>query len=271
MDGGVVEGVGDWSRGEGREMEGNRWLLTDVLKGRMGFAGFVIGDWGGHGQIPGCTAAHCPEAVNAGLDMYMAPDHWQALYENTLNDVRTGAIPAARLDDAVRRILRVKFRLGLFEAARPYEGRLELLQSPAHRELAREAVRKSLVLLENRGTLPVRASARVLVTGSGAENIPMQCGGWSLTWQGSDTSNADFPGAQSVKAAIAQALAAGGGRLVDGADLLRADRPDAAIVLYGERAYAEMFGGGHATDYNPGQPLRQLPQRARARIPTARR
>src|SRR5260221_11994072 len=114
-------------------MHGNRSLLTDVLKGRMGFAGFVIGDWGGHGQLPGCTAAHCPAAINAGLDMYMAPDHWQALYENTLNDVPTGTIPAARLDDAVRRVLPVKFRLGLFAPPRPSQGPLGLLHHAAPR------------------------------------------------------------------------------------------------------------------------------------------
>jgi beta-glucosidase len=249
-------------------MHGNRSLLTDVLKGRMGFAGFVIGDWGGHTQVPGCTADHCPAAINAGVDMFMAPDHWQALYQNTLTDARTGAIPAARLDDAVRRILRVKFRLGLFEAARPYEGRMELLHSDAHRELAREAVRKSLVLLKNRGALPIRASARVLVTGPGAESIPMQCGGWSLTWQGFDTTNADFPGAQSIRAAIGQALAAGGGRLVNGSDLLGNDRPDVAVIVYGEYPYAEMMGDIQVPLYNSGQSLRQLRELQGAGIPT---
>jgi beta-glucosidase len=119
IDAGVLTVMASYSSWQGRKMHGNHSLLTDVLKGRMGFAGFVIGDWGGHTQVPGCTADHCPAAINAGVDMFMAPDHWQALYENTLADVRAGIIPAARLDDAVRRILRVKFRLGLFEAARP--------------------------------------------------------------------------------------------------------------------------------------------------------
>ena len=268
IDAGVLTVMASYSSWQGRKMHSNRSLLTDVLKGRMGFAGFVIGDWGGHSQVPGCTADHCPAAINAGLDMFMAPAHWQALFENTLNDVRTGAIPAARLDDAVRRILRVKFRLGMFEAARPFEGRMELLHSSAHRELAREAVRKSLVLLKNRGALPIRASARVLVTGPGADSIPMQCGGWSVTWQGSNTSNADFPGAQSVKAALGQALAAAGGRLVDGADLRGGDRPDVAVVVYGEQAYAEMFGDVQSTIYNTGQSLRQLRELQLAGIPT---
>jgi len=268
IDAGVLTVMASYSSWRGRKMHGNRSLLTDVLKGRMGFAGFVIGDWGGHAQVPGCTADHCPAAINAGVDMFMAPNHWQALYQNTLADARAGVIPAARLDDAVRRILRVKFRLGLFEAARPYEGRMELLHSPAHRELAREAVRKSLVLLKNRGALPIRASARVLVAGAGADSIPMQCGGWSVTWQGTDTSNADYPGAQSIKAAIAQALAAAGGRLVDDSDLSGPNKPDVAVIVYGETPYAEMLGDIQFPVYNPGQALRQLRQLQDAGIPT---
>ena len=268
IDAGVLTVMASYSSWNGHKMHGNRSLLTDVLKGRMGFAGFVIGDWNGHRQLPGCSAEHCPAAINAGLDMFMAADHWQGLYQNTLADARSGVIPAARLDDAVRRILRVKFRLGLFAVARPYEGRLELLGSSAHRELAREAVRKSLVLLKNRGALPIRASARVLVTGPGADNIPMQCGGWSVTWQGSNTGNTDFPGAQSVKTALGQALGAAGGRLVDGADLSGPDRPDVAVIVYGEQPYAEMFGDIQFPVYNSGQSLRQLRELHDAGIPT---
>src|SRR6185503_38509 len=123
-------------------------------------------------------------------------------------EVRSGEITQARLDDAVRRILRVKLKLGLFEAARPYEGRLELLSSAESRTLAREAARKSLVLLKNDGALPIRASAKVFVTGPGAESIPMLCGGWSVTWQGSDTTNADFPGAEPIKTTLGRAVQA---------------------------------------------------------------
>jgi beta-glucosidase len=249
-------------------MHGNRQLLTDVLKGRMGFEGFVIGDWDGHAQLPGCRSDRCPQAINAGLDMFMAPYHWKELYDNTLASARSGEIPAARLNDAVRRILRVKFRLGLFETARPYEGRMELLNSPAARALAREAVRSSLVLLKNGGALPIRASARVLVIGPGADSIPMQCGGWSLTWQGNDTSNADFPGAQSVTAAIKQAVESGGGRIVDDSDLSGANRPDVAVVVYGEQPYAEINGDLQFAVYNEGKTLAELKRLKRAGIPT---
>lgn len=255
IDAGVMTVMASYSSWQGEKMHGNHGLLTDVLKGRMGFEGFVVGDWNGHGQVPGCSNEHCPAALNAGLDMYMAPDSWRALYENTVADVKNGAIPMSRLDDAVRRILRVKLRLGLFEAASPMEGHTELIASPAHRALAREAVRKSLVLLKNDGVLPVRGNARVFVTGPAADNIAMQSGGWSVTWQGTETANADFPQGESIRSAIKSALEAGGGRLVDGGDVSGKDRPDVAIVVYGEQPYAEMFGDLQLALYNVGATL----------------
>jgi len=268
IDAGVMTVMASYSSWQGRKMHANRQLLTDVLKGRMGFEGFVIGDWDGHAQVPGCRSDRCPEAINAGVDMFMAPNNWKGLFDNTLAEARSGEIPAARLDDAVRRILRVKFRLGLFEPARPYEGRMELLNSPGTRALAREAVRRSLVLLKNDGVLPIRASARVLVTGPGADNLPMQCGGWSLTWQTSDTGNADFPAAESVTAAMKRAVESGGGRLVDGADLTGPDRPDVAVLVYGEQPYAEMQGDIQFAVFNAGNPLAQLRRLQHAGIPT---
>jgi beta-glucosidase len=268
IDAGVLTVMASYSSWRGQKMHGNRQLLTDVLKGRMGFEGFVIGDWDGHAQVPGCRSDRCPQAINAGVDMFMAPYHWKELYDNTLASARSGEIPAARLNDAVRRILRVKFRLGLFETARPYEGRMELLNSSENRSLAREAVRRSLVLLKNGGALPIRASARVLVTGPGADSIPMQCGGWSVTWQGNDTVNADFPGAQSITAAIKQAVESGGGRVVGDSDLSGENRPDVAVVVYGEQPYAEMQGDVQFAVYNAGAPLAQLKRLQRAGIPT---
>ena len=160
IDAGVLTVMASYSSWRGQKMHGNRPLLTDVLKGRMGFEGFVIGDWDGHAQLPGCRSDRCPQAINAGVDMLMAPYRWKELYDNTVAAARSGEIPAARLNDAVRRILRVKFRLGLFETARPYEGRMELLNSSANRSLAREAVRRSLVLLKNGGALPPRVGSR---------------------------------------------------------------------------------------------------------------
>src|SRR5690606_24436832 len=131
----------------GLKHSGNETILTDVLRGPLGFQGFVVSDWNAHGQLPGCSNASCALAINAGIDMLMAPDSWKPLYESTLAQARSGEIPAARLDEAVRRILRAKVKAGLFQTTRPVEGRFEELGSPAHRALAREAVRKSLVLL----------------------------------------------------------------------------------------------------------------------------
>lgn len=254
---------------QGVKMHGNKSLLTDVLKGRMGFDGFVVGDWNGHGQVPGCTNTDCPAAFNAGLDMAMAPDSWKGLFETTVKQVREGTIPMARVDDAVRRILRVKFKAGLFDPARPFENRADVIGSPAHRALAREAVRKSLVLLKNDGVLPVRSSANILVVGSAADNIPQQSGGWSLSWQGDGNTNADFPNAQSIYAGIAEATRAAGGSATLSADGSFTQKPDLAIVIFGEQPYAEGLGDVRTLEFEAGdkQSLALLKKLKSAGIP----
>ena len=197
-------------------MHGNQALLTDVLKGRMGFDGFVIGDWNGHAQLPGCTPGNCAAAVRAGLDMFMAPDGWKELHANTPHRRLTaGQIPAARVDDAVRRVLRVKLRAHLLTegrpSSRPYAGHFELLGAAAHRAVARQAVRESLVLLKNRNhLLPLSPRQRVLVTGDGADSLAKQSGGWTIDWQGTEP-NQDFPHGESIYAGIAHQVTAAGG------------------------------------------------------------
>src|SRR5690606_12184387 len=176
----------------GEKMHGHKPLLTDVLKGRMNFGGFVVGDWNGHGQVAGCTKDDCPAALLAGLDLYMAPDSWKGVYESTLAAVKAGTIPMERLDDAVRRILRVKFRLGLFTAGKPSQrplgGRFELLGAPERRAGAGQAVRESLGLLKSDGgLLPLHPRKRLLVAGSHANGVGRQSGGWTLHWQGTGT------------------------------------------------------------------------------------
>jgi len=253
IDAGILTVMASFSSWNGAKHIANESLLTGVLKGRMGFKGFVVGDWNAHGQVPGCSTTDCPAAMKAGLDMYMAPDGWKGLFDNTLAEVRSGGIPLARLDDAVRRILRVKVKAGLFEQPRPFEGRYELLGSPEHRALAREAVRKSLVLLKNNGDLlPIRASARVLVAGDGANDIGKQSGGWTLSWQGTGNTNADFPHGQSIWSGVAEAVKAGGGHAELAIDGRFKDRPDVAIVVFGENPYAEFQGDVPSVDYQPG-------------------
>ncbi len=235
----------------GVKMHGNRAMLTDVLRGRMGFDGLVVGDWNGHGQIAGCEVDDCPEALLAGLDIYMVPDDWRALMDSLLVQVRDGTIPMARVDEAVTRVLRVKYRAGLLgpDARRPSErgmaGRFELLASPDHRALAREAVARSQVILSNDGILPLRAGSRVLVAGSAADDIGQASGGWTLEWQGGRADQLGrhmFPNATSIWEGLRDAVTAGGGTATLSVDGGFQARPDVAVVVFGERPYAEFAG-----------------------------
>ena len=243
IDAGALTVMASFSSWNGVKHHGNASLLNDVLKGRMGFTGLVVGDWNGHGQVPGCSNTDCPAALNAGLDLYMAPDSWKSLYENTIRAVREGKIPMARLDDAVRRILRVKFKLGLMGDQLVERGDPALLGAPDHLALAREAVAKSLVLLKNDGgVLPIKAGSRVLVAGPGADNMAMQAGGWTISWQGTDTTAADFPNGQTIGKAIGDAVSEAGGTAQLSPDGSFAQKPDVAIVVLGENPYAEFHG-----------------------------
>ena len=244
---GVRTVMASFSSWQGEKVHGHRHLLTTALKDVMGFNGFLVGDWNAHGQVEGCSNASCAASMNAGLDMFMAPGDFAQLYENTAAQVRDGTIEAARLDDAVRRVLRVKHEAGLFEAGlpslRPHAGDADRLGSPEHRELARRAVRQSLVLLKNNGSLlPLSPDARVLVAGDGADDIGKQAGGWTLTWQGTGNDNADFPGATSVYGGIRAAVEAAGGAVELAVDGLYTERPDVAVVVFGEQPYAEFQG-----------------------------
>ena len=250
----VMASYNSW---RGTKLHSSHYLLTDILKGRMGFDGFVVGDWNAHEQIPGCTKFNCPAAYLAGVDMLMAPDSWQALYNNTLAEAQSGVIPAARINDAVRRILHVKVLAGIFDRAlpqqRPDAGQLDVLGAAAHRDIARQAVRESLVLLKNEhGTLPLSPHSRVLVAGHAADDIGTQSGGWTIDWQGDHNTNEDFPGATSIFAGIQSAVTAAGGTAVLSPDGDFEARPDAAIVVYGEAPYAEFQGDRETLEYSPG-------------------
>lgn len=248
IDAGAQTVMASFSSINGRKMHGNSDYLTGLLRGQMGFDGLVVGDWNGHGQLPGCTNSNCPQALAAGLDIYMVPEDWRALHATLLTQVADGTIPMAQLDQAVRRILRVKLRMGLFDrgrpSARPLAMQPTVLGSAEHRALAREAVRKSLVLLSNHNAiLPLNPRSRILVTGAGADNIAMQNGGWTISWQGGgDLTNADFPGAQSIFAGLAEQAAAAGGQAELSTDGSYRQRPDVAIVVFGEQPYAEFAG-----------------------------
>ncbi|MBA4164316.1 MAG: 1,4-beta-D-glucan glucohydrolase [Erythrobacter sp.] len=243
-----VEGVmASFNSINGLKMHGNGALLTGLLRGELGFDGIVVGDWNGHGQIDGCTNSDCPQALLAGLDIYMVPEDWKALHASLLAQAHNGTIPMARIDEAVMRVLRLKQRAGILggvkPSARPNAGNWEILGNPAHRAIAREAVAKSLVLLKNDGVLPLKAGASILVAGSAADNIAQQNGGWTLTWQGGgELTNGHFPGATSIWNGLEAAARESDGNATLSVDGSFDQRPDVAVVVFGEKPYAEFVG-----------------------------
>ena len=250
----VMASFNSW---HGKKIHGSKYLLTDVLKDKMGFDGFVVGDWNGHGQVKGCSNSNCAQAANAGLDVYMAPDEWKPLFSNLVNQANSGEIPLSRINDAVTRILRVKMRAGLFDkpspAKRPLSGKTEIIGSSDHRAVAKQAVRESLVLLKNKQQLlPLSPKTNVLVAGIGADNIGMQSGGWSVTWQGTGNKNSDFPGGSSIYAGIKDTVEQAGGSAALSVEGEYTARPDVAIVVFGEQPYAEGNGDVDNLEYQRG-------------------
>ena len=225
------------------KMSGARALLTGALKDKMGFDGFVVSDWNAIGQLPGCTNASCPQAINAGIDMVMVPDDWKAFIANTTRQVEDGEIPLARIDDAVSRIIRAKWRMGLFgkrPSQRAGAGDASALQD---RALARRAVRESLVLLKNNHhALPLKAGMKILVVGKSADSLPDQAGGWSLTWQGTDNTNADFPNGETILAALQAADGTANVTYSATAQGIDLTPFDAIVAVIGETPYAETRG-----------------------------
>lgn len=267
LDGNVLTTMASFNSWNGKKLHGNKYLMTDILKERMGFDGLVVSDWNGHMQVPGCSVEQCAAAINAGLDLVMVPSDWRAMLKNTIKAVEAGDISMQRLDDAVTRVLRVKLRAGLFDVGpvldRPHVGDISLMGHQDHRDVAREAVRKSLVMLKNNGgVLPLSGDANILVAGDAAHNIGKQAGGWTLSWQGTGNKNEDFPGASSIWDGIREQVESAGGRAVlkeDGVwtnDDFSGQKPDVAVVVYGEEPYAEWHGDitnieyqyGHKTD-----------------------
>lgn len=226
------------------KVHGSKYVQTGILKEKMGFDGLLVSDWNGIGQVTGCTNASCPQAINAGMDIIMVPNDWKAFIANTISQVESGEIPMARIDDAVTRILRVKLRAGTFDAPKPsqreHAGEQKAL---LHKELAREAVRESAVLLKNnKRVLPLSKRSKVLVVGKSADNIGNQTGGWTLSWQGTGNTNADFPNATSILKGIQDTLGAANVTFAETADNVDPSAFDAVIAVIGETPYAEGVG-----------------------------
>ena len=249
----VAAGVGSimvsHSSWNGSRSHGNAYLLNDLLKGELGFDGFVVSDWAGINALdgePGFSASDVATAVGAGIDMIMVPEHYEEMLALLMQVVASGAIPEERVDDAVVRILRKKFELGLFENPFADRALAPEINSAAHRALARRAVRSSLVLLKNeQSLLPLaKDGLKIFVAGKNADNVGHQCGGWTLTWQGG--SGRTVPGT-SILDGIREVVGSAG--TVDfAADGVGADRHDVAIVVIGEEPYAEFRGDRPAPD-----------------------
>jgi beta-glucosidase len=237
------------------KVHADRHLLTDILKGELGFTGFVVSDWGGVDQVDPDYATAVARAIGAGIDMVMVPYDGPKFQDAVRAGLAAGTIEQVRVDDAVRRILRVKFELGLFEHSMPPAGNEASIGSDANRALAREAVARSLVLLKTApGVLPIGPTDTVLLVGPGADDIGLQAGGWTISWQGSrgDTT----PGttiAAALEARLGDRLEFHGIRAVpDGA------RATVGIVVLAEEPYAEGQGDSATLAIEAGDLLEQI-------------
>ena len=236
----VMASFNSWN---GKKLHGYEELLKDILKKDMQFDGFVVGDWNGHGQVEGCSNAKCAQSFNAGVDMFMVPENWKDLLRNTIRQVKSGEISETRLDEAVRNILRVKSRLGLFNGRVPHEFKENYLGDPKHIALARQAVRESLVLLKNnKQLLPLNPSQHIGIIGDAAKKISSQTGGWTITWQGRENLNSDFINVNSIYEALEGAVISSGGTIEFSNNGKFNKDPDVVIGIFGEEPYAEMLG-----------------------------
>ncbi len=254
-----------FSSWNGVKMHAQKYLLSDVLKGELGFKGFVVSDWQAIDQIPGDYYNDVVTSINAGVDMVMVPYDYKAFITNLTQAVEKGDVPLSRVEDAVARILRVKFQLGLFEEPYADPALLSAVASPEHRDLARQAVRESLVLLRNAGqTLPLaQDTPLILVAGQAADDIGIQSGGWTITWQGQ-------PGAITTGTTILQGIQAAVGTQAEVRYDAQARFNDitgtapVGILVIGEKPYSE--GEGDRADLSLDPADRRLIEALRAKV-----
>jgi len=240
----IMASYNSWN---GTKLHGHKYLMTDLLKGELGFQGFIISDWAGIDEIPGDYKSDIIQSINAGVDMVMVPGDtskggstYREFISKLIQAVNEGSIEMSRIDDAVTRILNVKENMGLLDA--PYSNDRALLPtvgSPEHRAVARRAVRESIVMLKNENTLPLSKDlSTVVVAGRGADNVGMQCGGWTISWQGG---MGDITSGTTILDGV-QASVSPSTQVIHSADGSQASSADAVIVVVGEAPYAEMHG-----------------------------
>ena len=257
----VMASFNSWN---GQKIHGSRYLLTDLLKTELGFKGFVVSDWNGIDQLPGDYRSDVKQSISAGIDMVMAPDTYADFFSTLKQLVNDGEVPMTRIDDAVSRILRVKFEMGLFE--RPFTQRslTDNIGSSVHRAVARQAVRESMVLLKKEnGILPLnKSTGKIVVAGSKANNIGYQCGGWTISWQGS---GGDITEGTTILQGIQNAV--NGAEIIYSPDGTETADADVAVVVVGETPYAE--GGGDDDDLHlRGEDVETVRRIKDAGIPT---
>jgi beta-glucosidase len=258
IDQGVVSVMASFSAINGEKVHGSKALLTDLLKTELGFEGVVVTDWEGI-ELSGLTLK---QGLEAGIDVFMFATSWKTSMPAIIELVENGEVPLSRIDDAVTRILKMKIKLGLFAKPLSATACASSMGSQEHRDLARQAVRESLVLLKNEGgILPLNKQTKVVVVGSHANNIPYQCGGWTKKWQGAHRDLFDHPersvdGATSIIDGIRQII--GSENVIDaGSSMFKGDA-DVAIIIIGETPYAEAYGDRTAEELVLTEEHRQL-------------
>jgi beta-glucosidase len=255
---GAVSVMASFSSVNGEKVHGSRRLLTDLLKTELGFDGVVVTDWEG---VRGAGLTY-KQALDAGIDMFMLVQSWKGSLAEMIRLTETGEVPMARIDDAVTRILKMKLRLGLFGKPFSSAACAGAMGSREHRDLARRAVRESLVLLKNDGDiLPLDKSGKVIVVGSHANNVAYQCGGWTKKWQGAHKDlygHAQRPveGATSILDGIRQVI--GDEHVIDAGVDGFSDAADTVIIVVGETPYAERDGDRAAKDLVLDREQREL-------------
>ena len=237
----IMASYNSWN---GVKCHGSKELLTDILKVEMGFEGFVISDWQGIDEIPGNYKSDIITSINAGVDMVMVSGQGQP-YKKFMRllkeNVEEGSISMKRIDDAVSRILKVKLRNGLFSNPMVQNDNLQVIGSDDHRNIARQAVRESVVVLKNENLIPIsKESKSIVVAGRGADNLGMQCGGWTINWQGGQ---GDITIGTTILDGIKESVSTETKVIhsKDGTDLGNVSG-DLAIVVIGEDPYTEFFG-----------------------------
>lgn len=249
--GSIMVSYNSWN---GVKMHANKYLLTDVLKGELGFRGFLVSDWAAIDQISPDYKKAVETSINAGLDMVMIPNgpgkrnNYVEFIEDLKQLVAEGRVPESRIDDAVRRILRIKFQMGLFDNPYTDPNLTAQIGCPKHREIGRECVQQSLVLLKNEHhALPLSKQIKHLaVVGKGADSLDMQCGGWTVTWQGAGHLTQGTTILQGIRQAVSP-----GTEVAYSSDGSHITNADAVVVVIGEMPYAEGKGDRTNLDLSP--------------------